>query len=292
MDARGEIAMSRDDQVKVTLLLGGGHRETVALARQEPLLRQLIAALQAKGRGELPTFNVRIEEGRQSLVFSAMDLAGIITDPPIAFEAPQAPAQVPPIVKSRYKLFENFLSPDEHKALLELVAREQNRFVDSSVSTNDADYRRSKVLHDIPEVQKLFREKLTPAAPRLMQDLGIAPFQVGDVEVQLTAHGDGNYFKLHNDSGSPDTATRGLTYVYYFFNEPKRFSGGALRMYDSVIKNNQYHCGPHAADIEPTNNSIIFFAPHLHHEVLPVRVPSDEFRDYRFTVNGWLRRAA
>jgi SM-20-related protein len=284
--------MTRDDQINLTLLLAGGHRQTMAVSREAPLLRQLIGAIQAKGRGEVGSFNLRVEGGKQSLLFSSTDLVGIMTDPPISFEAPQAAGQEGPVVKSRYFLFDKFLDPAEHKSLLDLVARSERRFVDSSVSTNDPDYRRSQVLHDIPEVQKLFRDKLAPVAPRLMQDLGIAPFKVGDIEVQLTAHGDGNYFKLHNDSGSPDTATRGLTYVYYFFNEPKQFSGGALRLYDSVIRNDQYHCGPHAADVEPRNNSIIVFAPHLHHEVLPVRVPSGKFRDGRFTVNGWLRRAA
>jgi Rps23 Pro-64 3,4-dihydroxylase Tpa1-like proline 4-hydroxylase len=176
------------------------------------------------------------------------------------------------------------------RELLALVEREQAKFIDSTVSTNDADYRRSKVLHDAPGVHALFRKRMLELAPRLMAELQIPRFDIGDIEVQVTAHGDGNYFKLHNDSGSPDTATRALTYVYYFYNQPKAFSGGELRIYDTIVKDGFYQCGPHAADIDPKDNSVIFFAPHMHHEVLKVRVPSGEFRDGRFTVNGWVRR--
>jgi SM-20-related protein len=274
------------EQVNVTLLLAGGHRTQIVVHRQDPLLRTLFATVQGKGRGEVPAFNLPVEGGTKSLIFSGHDLVGLVTDPAVSVEAP------PKAEKSRWLLVEDFLEPEKHRWMLDLVEREERRFQDSTVSTNDPDYRRSKVLFDVPDVVALFRERVLRAAPQWMQQLGVAPFQFGDVEVQLTAHGDGNYFKLHNDSGSPDAATRGLTYVYYFFNEPKAFSGGEFRIYDSVIEKNLYRCGPKQADIEPRNNSALVFLPHIHHEVLPVKVPSQNFRDNRFTVNGWLRRAS
>ena len=283
--------MQAQAEVKVTLLLGGGHSRTLAMSPQDPLLRALIGTIHDKSRGiaQSRPYHLRLEGGRQSFVFSGSDLVGIVTDPPLSFEKPAEAAA--PLEKSRYLVVENFLQPAEHAELLGLVEREQAKFVDSTVSTNDPDYRRSKILYEAPAVHALFRARMTELAPRLMAELQIPRFDIGDIEVQVTAHGDGNYFKLHNDSGSPDAATRGLTYVYYFFNEPKAFSGGELRIYDSVIKDGFYQCGPHAADIDPKNNSVIFFAPHLHHEVLKVRVPTGTFRDGRFTVNGWLRRA-
>jgi SM-20-related protein len=274
------------DQVSVTLLLAGGHRTQLQVHRQDPLLKSLFAAIQGKGRGEVPAFNLPVDNGSKSLIFSGHDLVGLLTEPALAVEAP-ARAE-----KSRWLLVENFLEPEKHAGMLELVERNAARFVDSTVSTNDPGYRRSKVLFDVPEVVSLFHERVVAAAPEWIKALGVAPFAFGDVEVQLTAHGDGNYFKLHNDSGSPDAATRGLTYVYYFFNEPKAFAGGEFRIYDSIVEKNLYRCGPMQADIEPRNNSVLVFAPHIHHEVLPVKVPSGRFRDNRFTVNGWLRRAS
>jgi Rps23 Pro-64 3,4-dihydroxylase Tpa1-like proline 4-hydroxylase len=284
--------MQAQAEVKVTLLLGGGHSRTVAMSRQDPLLRALIATIQDKSRGVAQSrpYHLRVDGGRQSFMFSGGDLVGILTDPPIAFERPAGEAEAPPVHKSRWVIAENFLPPEQHRELLALVEREQARFVDSTVSTSDPDYRRSKVLHEAPSVHELFRKRMRELAPKLMAELQVPAFEVGDVEVQVTAHNDGNYFKLHNDNGSPDTASRGLTYVYYFYNEPKAFTGGELRVYDSVVKDGYYQCGPHAADIDPKNNSVIFFAPHLHHEVLTVNVPSKAFHDCRFTVNGWLRR--
>jgi len=60
------------------------------------------------------------------------------------------------------------------------------------------------------------------------------------LELKLTAHGDGAYFRPHIDmSIGPDRqplgATPGedrlLSAVYYFYAEPKAFSGGQLRLY-------------------------------------------------------------
>jgi Rps23 Pro-64 3,4-dihydroxylase Tpa1-like proline 4-hydroxylase len=304
----GAVVADEADRVTVTLLLGGGHRSTVTLRRQDPALRALIGALQAKSAGQPPVaagrpFHLRIEEGRQSLVFAPGDLVGLITDPPLAVEAPPAAAppaaaataadgSQQPVVKSRYVIAENFLPPADHAALLRFAIDSKERFVDSSVSTDDADYRRSKVLYDFPSFAELFRRRIRELMPQLLPALQIAPFPAGDIECQMTAHNDGNFYKLHNDNGSPDTATRALTYVYYFHNEPKAYDGGALRIYDSVVADGFYRCGPHAADVEPKNNSVIFFVPHTHHEVLPVRCPSKRFEDGRFTVNGWVRRAA
>ena len=54
--------------------------------------------------------------------------------------------------------------------------------------------------------------------------------------MQLTAHNDGCYYKIHNDAGSEKTANREISYVYYFYQEPKAFSGGELKIYDTELK--------------------------------------------------------
>jgi SM-20-related protein len=280
--------------VNVTLLLAGGHSPSLRLAKDDPLLRSLLASLEDKADGgaRVPKpYHLRVEEGRRSLVFSGRDLVGIVTDPPLAFDRPAAalPDNQRP---SRYRLVENFLDARQHDELLRFAVSEEARFAASAVTSTDTDYRRSKVLHDFPLVSKYFRERIGALAPRLMQEFEIPLFTVADIECQMTAHNEGNYFKLHNDNGSPDTATRTISYVYYFHGEPKAFTGGEFRLYHSRVENGAYHCGEHAVDIEPRNNSILFFPSHCHHEVMPVRCPSERFADSRFTVNGWIRRAA
>ena len=276
-------------EVTVTLLLGGGHKSRLRMASDDPLLRSLIASIEDKADGgrRMPRpFHLRIAGGSQSLVFSGSDLVGIIVDPPIlpAAAAPRRPAP--------YVLIESFLDPALHAELLTFVREAEPRFVDATVSTRDADYRRSKVLYEFPRFSTLFRERVAGLAPELMGRFGGTPFPVAEIECQMTAHHDGNYFRLHNDSGSPDTASRVLSYVYYFHNEPKAFTGGEFRLYGSRVENGVSHCGEPAGDIAPRNNSILFFPSHCHHEVLPVRCPSQAFAAGRFTINGWIRRAA
>lgn len=280
--------------VNVTLLLEGGHSRNLRLAKDDPLLRSLLASIEDKSDGgsRVPRpYHLRLEEGRQSFIFSGRDLVGVVIDPPLLFENRPVSALPGNQHESRYRLVEDFLDPEQHAELVRFALAQEPHFVESSVSTKDADYRRSRVLYDIPKYSALFREKVGALAEKLMREFAIAPFPVSDIECQMTAHNEGNYFKRHNDNGSADTAARMISYVYYFFNEPKAFSGGEFRLFHSRIENGAYCCGDHAADVAPLNNSILFFPSYCQHEVLPVRCPTGRFADSRFTVNGWIRRA-
>ncbi|HYM03717.1 MAG TPA: 2OG-Fe(II) oxygenase [Stellaceae bacterium] len=291
-----------EGDISVTLMLGGGHQETIRLTRNDQLLSALLGAIGEKGNvGGRPVrcFNIHVDQGRRSLIFSSADLVGLVTDPPLTNEAQtRAPAAAsvpqtsPPIIeKSRYVLLDNFIDPARHAALLKYVMESESRFAPSTVSTNDKEYRRSLVLHEFPEFAALFRDRVRSLLPQLAGAFGLREFPVADIECQLTASNDGDYFKLHNDSGSPDTIDRVLTYVFYFNNEPRAYSGGEFRLFDSRVVGGHYECGDAAAEIAPKNNSILFFPSHCHHEVLPVRCPSNRFLDSRFTINGWVRRA-
>lgn len=113
----------------------------------------------------------------------------------------------------------------------------------------------------------------------VQNELGM-PFKPSGFELQITASGDGQFFKVHTDNGSPDTATRRLTFVHYFLlNEPRQFTGGEL----------QLQLPDREITILPHHNSIVFFPSHLWHEVKPVSCPSALFADSRFTANGWIR---
>ena len=84
---------------------------------------------------------------------------------------------------------------------------------------------------------------------------------------------------------------RKLSYVYYFYRDPRPFAGGDLLLYDATDAGRK----PRAAfsRIDPTRNSIVFFPSDCWHEIIPVAC-GDEPEDGRFTVNGWIhpRRAA
>ena len=263
-----------------------------------------------------------------ALCFTGDRLVGIVTDPPIYIQqptnqstetAPQKTAQAEStaataqsasssshysviasperektlgagVIPSRYIQLTNFLDSDLHQQILDYAVKQEPAFVGSSTSTGDLDYRQSSVLHHFPQFSDIMQGEIHRAFADVVASLKINPFTITQVEAQLTAHNDGHYYKVHNDNGSEDTATRVLTYVYYFYQDPKPFSGGALRIYDSRIQNNYYVQADSCQDVTPINNSIVFFPSYYMHEVLPIMCPSRQFADSRFTINGWVRQ--
>ena len=193
-------------------------------------------------------------------------------------------------LESNYLQIDNFLTREDKKRLLNYVFAEEAEFVPTSTATDEVNYRRSSVLYSFPEFAELIRDRIQSVALDIFRTLELPPFSVDYIESQLTAHNDGNYYKVHNDNGSSNTATRELTYVYYFHREPKPFLGGELVIYDSKIENTYYVNADSFKTIEPRNNSIVFFLSRYMHEVLPVSCLSQSFQDSRFTINGWIHR--
>ena len=310
---------STPQEIEVTLLLANGQQYALTLATDNPLLQQLFEVMMDwEGKRVRRLFQIPLKQGQAMLTFPCDRLIGVISEPPLLIqqapvEARTATSSTPassttassttassgtssrtggdrnPLV-SEYLQLDNFLTTVEHQQLLEYVLKHQSDFVSTKTSTGADNYRESVVLYNFPEFSSLLEQRIREAFPDVLSKLGLPFFTIGDIEAQLTAHNDGNFYKVHNDSGSPDTATRELTYVYYFYREPKAFSGGEPIIYDSKIKNNYYVQADTFKTVEPRNNSIVFFLSRYMHEVSPIRCPSRRFTDSRFTINGWIRR--
>lgn len=296
------------EQIEVTLLLSGGQKYTLSLPTDDLLLRQLFeVVINRAGKRTRRLFQIPIQQGKAMLAFPCEHLVGVITNPPLVVQQPlsQQPRLQPSVlpkqpdapVQSAQNLlladfvqFDNFLSPAQHQYLLRYVLQHEASFANASTATGDVNYRRSVVLYEFPFAAQLMQQ-VRAVLPRVFAQLRVVPFSISQIETQITAHSDGNYYKIHNDNGSADTASRELTYVYYFNQEPKAFSGGELRLYDGRLENNVLVKASSFKTIEPRNNSIVFFLSRYMHEVLPVCCPSKAFADSRFTVNGWVRRA-
>ena len=132
--------------------------------------------------------------------------------------------------------------------------------------------------------------KIKAAMAEVMPQLRLGQFPLGEIDCLLTASVHGSYFKAHTDAGVHEPK-RQFTYVYYFNHEPRRFTGGELRIYDDTIRNGKLAATESFQIVEPRHNSIVFFHAAVMHEVIPVSLPSQQFRDARFTVNGWIQRA-
>jgi len=115
--------------------------------------------------------------------------------------------------------------------LLEHVVRNEKRFTSATVREADGPdavvnekLRRAATLDDMGAFEKVFTERIKQHLHEVLPRIGKKPFPVGRIEMQITASSDGDYFRLHKDTDGTDT--REVSFVYFFYREPHRFSGG------------------------------------------------------------------
>lgn len=190
---------------------------------------------------------------------------------------------------------EEFLVRDELEKLTAFALAQQNQFRQSTVTTPESDQglvdyrqRRSRVLYELGTHRLLFLARLRAAFPIMIERLSLSSFHVRNVETQLTATGDGEFFGPHNDTGP--MSSREVTFVYYFRTEPKAYFGGELRLYDTQVENGRCCRLERFITLSPQQNQLVAFSASVIHEILPVSCPSRRFECSRFTLNGWFHR--
>ncbi len=193
-------------------------------------------------------------------------------------------------------VFDEFLVAEEWQNLVRYTFDRSNDFdasrvvADSGVDRIDSGYRRSRVLFDLNEFRDIFAEQIYAFLPHVFTGLGYPEFPVSNLEIQITATNNGEFFRRHNDNGGVSLDSRLITFVYFFYREPRAFTGGELCLFDTELENGEYRTPGPYFQITPVQNQICFFVSEYLHEVLPVQCASNEFMDSRFTVNGWLHR--
>ena len=202
-----------------------------------------------------------------------------------------AAAPQPRIIRHPVAVIDNFLPGEPWRQLLERVLASEAQFHPSQTHDRRSDYRHSLVMNPPPDLVQPVVERVRQAMPQVLPMLRVPRIVVGVVEAQVTASIDGSFFGVHTDADYDKVPKRYLTYVYYFNRQPRRFAGGELRIYDDILRNNKLARAETFEVIEPLHNRIVFFWARTMHEVMPVRVPTGEFGDARFTVNGWVNSA-
>jgi len=193
-------------------------------------------------------------------------------------------------------VLDEFLSTSELEGLYQYALAHENDFQVSEViapgasSEIDFDHRRSRVLMELGRFQNLLEGKLLAALPRVLPRLNCPPFAKSHTEMQITASGDGDFFRCHSDNAYGEISSRQVTFVYFFHREPKAFEGGELKLYDSQWQDNTYVAMESSRAVVPEQNRMVLFISSLMHELAPVRCLSGRFADSRFTVNGWMHR--
>jgi hypothetical protein len=189
----------------------------------------------------------------------------------------------------------NLLGPDKQQELLNYLIASERKFVPAAVIERGQDaavnetMRRSRTLDDLGKHGNIIIEEIKSHLQPALQRLNYQPFPLGEIEIQATASNHGDYFRLHPDSDGRDT--REISFVYFLYREPRRFSGGELRVFKTRLVDGQIARADHSHTITPSQDSLLFFPSMNQHEVLPVRVPTGEFSDSRFAINGWIHRA-
>jgi SM-20-related protein len=210
------------------------------------------------------------------------------------------PGPIPP----HAQLF-NFLSAREHRKLLGWVLNHADAFAPATVVSGDQHELREKqrialTTCDLGEVEELVELRLRSALGEVMELTGYHGSIPSSLELELAAHGNGAFYRPHLDIpvgqdrlplGAWEGEDRALSAVYYFHREPRRFSGGELRLHriGSTSKRGETEPGSYV-DIEPRNNTLVAFPSWALHEVRPVSCPSGDFKDYRFALNCWYCR--
>lgn len=194
----------------------------------------------------------------------------------------------------------NFLTKQELNGLTNYVLSHERDFSPSTViahegpdSAQDLSYRKSMVLYNLGDYTSMIQDRLYALLPDVLEAFKRDAFPIAHVDIQVTASNDGDFFKVHQDNSSVeplDIPRREISYVYYFHSEPKAFTGGQLKLYNSQDGAVQHSKKRSAETITPRQNTLVLFPSSYDHEVLPVRCPSRRFENSRFTVNGWIIR--
>lgn len=300
-------ATAPSPRIWLTLLLQGGHRESLAVDADSPLLDKLRDTLIGK-LSQPWLFQIPIKDCVALLTVHSSQIVAAITEPPMpltlgmADSAGTAAAVRAPVdiyanqtgfvdgqSSSKAARVENVLTAEQHRRLVEFVSQNPQLFAGSTTSTGASNYRDSLVCFRFPPFDELLRQRVSALAPQVAAQLGLE-LPDGEMEIQLTAHNDGHYYRVHNDSSGEGFRHRVISFVYYFNRSPKSFSGGELRIYDRDVKDGTLRAAATYQDITPLDNSVVFFDSRDMHEVMPVSCPSKDFGDSRFTINGWIGR--
>ena len=194
-----------------------------------------------------------------------------------------------------YVQIRDFLPQPELEELLDYVLSHPHRFRPATVGNGDlsildTNVRVALTWGNLGPLEGPLEARFRDSLPSIMERTGISGPTPDQLEVGLAAHGDGAFYRSHidlvigdNSSNRTSESRRVVSAVFYFHAEPKRFSGGELRLFRLGSESG-------FVDIEPLQNSLIAFHSWMRHEVRPVAVPSGEFRDYRFAINCWYGR--
>ena len=190
-------------------------------------------------------------------------------------------------------IVDDFVGKAAAEQLLQYAIAQESAFRPSKVVHGDlgiidGSRRVSKVNSYLDPVMPLIEPAIRRAVDEAIPKLGLVNVDSYFLEPELAWCGDGGFFKLHADTLHRDRFKnqRVMTTVYYFYKQPKAFTGGELCLYGLGADENSSA----QQEIEPRCDRAVFFPAWFPHEVLPVHCSSGAFEDGRFAISCWVRK--
>jgi len=203
-------------------------------------------------------------------------------------------------------IFKDIFTKKTNEKIIEEIVSLEDKFQISGVGGRtipNSNYRSNTVLYIDTIFKKERRESLfLTTIDRLFMEneefrsiLSSSPFPISDFlkttvhESQISRYGDkGQRYGWHVDSFPNDR--RKISFVYYFWKEPKSFKGGNIELTDSPIYDDKevevLNYKNHLTTI-PMNNMALVFGGNVAHRVSPTSSPK-QFDKGRFSANIWI----
>ncbi|MEO8559984.1 MAG: 2OG-Fe(II) oxygenase [Rhodospirillales bacterium] len=265
-------------------------------SRAEAVLAKLVERFPSHARVHLAQADLWRRAGRLQDAAAAAQ-RGLACDPSreaglrlaAALRGEAVPADRVVGMPSPVRLLHSFFDAATHRRLLDMALAFEPQLAASTVGgiNPHADWRRSKVNNTPAAFKEIAIDKIVAAAHAAVPGFAMPEFPFDSVEMQFTAHNDGDFYKAHRDRGEGGMEHRRLSFVYYFNRQPRAFSGGGLALFDSMSDGSRYNPQIYSL-VEPADNSLIIFPSSFWHEVQQVRCQSGAYADSRFTLNGWI----
>lgn len=100
------------ERVRITVLLEGGHRETVTVSVQDPQLEALMRQLGAPDAG-LRLLQLPVREGQAMLAVRSDRIVGVLSEPPMQMDFSDEPVAAPVVEVSKVFVKDGFLPPEQ-----------------------------------------------------------------------------------------------------------------------------------------------------------------------------------
>lgn len=183
----------------------------------------------------------------------------------------------------------SLLGEDHEALLLNFVKENTDSFKDIGYFLNDSQevvdnsVRQTKGLRGCDEIGKSVLAWLEENYDDLCSFFKMSKAALKFAATEITIYTDGGFGLAHKDSSA-----NSLSFLYYFYRQPKRFTGGDLYIYDGDLTKNASNQTYTKATVY--SDMLLVFPSHYYHEITPVHCPGHELMDGRMAFVGHIRK--